>query len=340
MDVGAVIGRGGFCEVQFLDLLRPSRYGIGSHDRGVERQTYAMKYLSPAKSASSRVFQRGLANLATKACFLSLLRHKHVICLHYVGEGSLEENYGCDDSQNRVYEEVVTDAHGNLQLRRRSPEKPRRSDERLFGYFLLLVPLQETLTDRIETSYVSQELLCHSENEGGDEGRESCVSRLQLAERLDVLISAFSALQYLHEECSVCQCHDEIVKLFDFGLAKELKPKDLRTHPRFHDESTYRLMACTGSRRYMAPEVCFGDPYNEKADMYSFGMLAYQTCSLVAPFDGWDAERHKREALRGGGGPHVSIPGRVGGQGTNDGGGGGAGKDDSKVAIAQNDLTE
>ncbi|KAL7552960.1 hypothetical protein ACHAWF_016192 [Thalassiosira exigua] len=381
LDVGAVIGRGGFCEVRFADLKRPRSHGVSGHGSGIgcggratgeERRRYAMKYLSPAKSASSsRVFQRGLADLATEACFLSLLRHEHVIGLHYVGEGSLEENYGCDERSNGKFEEVVTDERGNLKLRRRSPEKLSRTEgtERLFGYFLLLDPLHETLTDRIEKSYVPRELLGHSESEGTNaySGREACVSRLQLAERLDVLTSVASALRYLHEECRVvfrdvkpdnigfyrrprrsctcghypygcqkpndrqrqreqrrtqqrprpsdCHCHDEVVKLFDFGLAKELKPAYRKPHPTYRDESTYRLTACTGSRRYMAPEVCFGDPYNEKADVYSFGMLAHQTCSLVTPFDGWDAERHEREALRGGGRPDVSIPGRSCGRG-------------------------
>ena len=53
-----------------------------------------MKYLSPTKTRDSRVFQRGIANLAMEACFLSLLQHDHIIGLHHVSEGSLEENYG------------------------------------------------------------------------------------------------------------------------------------------------------------------------------------------------------------------------------------------------------
>ena len=62
--------------------------------------------------------------------------------------------------------------------------------------------------------------------------------------------------------------YTEIPKLFDFGLAKELKPKLLKAHP--HHETgatlnTYRLTARSGSRRYMAPEVAFSTPYNEKA---------------------------------------------------------------------------
>ncbi len=58
-------------------------------------------------------------------------------------------------------------------------------------------------------------------------------------------------------------------------LSKELKPKYVKNHPAYPDQLTYKLTGCTGSRRYMAPEVCFSDPYNVKADVYSFGILLY-----------------------------------------------------------------
>ena len=51
------------------------------------------------------------------------------------------------------------------------------------------------------------------------------------------------------------------VKLFDFGLTKELRPRDrIRT-----DE--YRASGQTGSRRYMAPEVVLCKNYGLKADI-------------------------------------------------------------------------
>jgi serine/threonine protein kinase len=99
-----------------------------------------------------------------------------------------------------------------------------------------------------------------------------------------------------------------VTKLFDFGLAKELKPKYRKRHPSYPDQDTYKLTGCTGSRRYMAPEVCFSDPYNQKADVYSFGMLLYQVASLVTPFDGFSMGKHEQVVLRGGYRPDVNIP--------------------------------
>lgn len=42
----------------------------------------------------------------------------------------------------------------------------------------------------------------------------------------------------------------------------------------------------TGSTRYMAPEVFFEKPYNEKVDVYGFGVMFYQILALETPFEG------------------------------------------------------
>lgn len=71
------------------------------------------------------------------------------------------------------------------------------------------------------------------------------------------------------------------VKLFDFGLARELPD------PSQADESgCFKMTSCTGSIRYMAPEVGLGKPCNEKIDVYSFGLLLYHILALEAPFHG------------------------------------------------------
>lgn len=72
--------------------------------------------------------------------------------------------------------------------------------------------------------------------------------------------------------------------MFDFGLAKELKP-----HRRLAD-GTYQLTGNTGSRRYMAPEVATVRPYNLSVDAYSFGILLWELSALEKPFDGFTGE--------------------------------------------------
>ena len=57
------------------------------------------------------------------------------------------------------------------------------------------------------------------------------------------------------------------------------------------------------SRRYMSPEVAFYEPYNCKADIYSFGVLLYEVSSLLQPFIGYTMDRHEDEVLRRGSRP-------------------------------------
>ncbi|ACI64203.1 predicted protein [Thalassiosira pseudonana CCMP1335] len=138
-----------------------------------------------------------------------------------------------------------------------------------------------------------------------------------LADRLNIVKQIGSALYYLHDTCHIvfrdvkpdnigfyrqpvpptdCCCNNdecgyrEIPKLFDFGLAKELKPcykKSLTIFPPSPDDHyeddfvTFKLTGRTGSRRYMCPEVAFSQSYNHKADVYSFGILLYETVSFV-----------------------------------------------------------
>jgi serine/threonine protein kinase len=122
--------------------------------------------------------------------------------------------------------------------------------------------------------------------------------------------------------------------LFDFGIARELKPKD-----RIKATDDYRCSGLTGSRvsrccvryspflvcleaqltvdavldfqRWMAPEVCLCLPYGLKADVYSFGLLFYQLLALKLPFGNIQEDRHYRRVVKRGTRPWIpqSLPG-------------------------------
>ena len=76
------------------------------------------------------------------------------------------------------------------------------------------------------------------------------------------------------------------VKIFDFGLAKRLSPEDKV------EGDLYNLTGNTGSLRYMAPEVANCEPYNNRVDSYSFGILFWQICSLTTPYLGYSTKMH------------------------------------------------
>ena len=76
------------------------------------------------------------------------------------------------------------------------------------------------------------------------------------------------------------------VKIFDFGLAKELKEKD-QVGP-----DQFKATQMAGTRRYMAQEVHFGKPYGLSADVYSFALLVWAVVALKVPLAGMDACTH------------------------------------------------
>eukprot|EP00597_Dinobryon_sp_UTEXLB2267_P003920 CAMPEP_0170074202 /NCGR_PEP_ID=MMETSP0019_2-20121128/11527_1 /TAXON_ID=98059 /ORGANISM="Dinobryon sp., Strain UTEXLB2267" /LENGTH=313 /DNA_ID=CAMNT_0010284311 /DNA_START=646 /DNA_END=1587 /DNA_ORIENTATION=- len=102
-----------------------------------------------------------------------------------------------------------------------------------------------------------------------------------------------SALQYLHRDCheDLTIIHRDLkpdnigfnshgqLKLLDFGLAVCVRKSRTASE-------AFRMTGCTGSLRYMAPEVGLEKPYNEKVDIYSFGVILWQLTSGVLPFEG------------------------------------------------------
>lgn len=60
------------------------------------------------------------------------------------------------------------------------------------------------------------------------------------------------------------------------------------------------MSGMAGSKRFMAPEVCNGVPYNEKVDVYSFAIVLWEICALRKPFAGMSVADHYREVIVGG----------------------------------------
>ncbi|KAL3927313.1 MAG: hypothetical protein SGBAC_013133, partial [Bacillariaceae sp.] len=68
------------------------------------------------------------------------------------------------------------------------------------------------------------------------------------------------------------------IKIFDFGLAKELPPaKTNSPHETYH-------FTPGGSPRYMAPEVALNEPYNQACDIYSFGLVFWEMLAMHRPY--------------------------------------------------------
>jgi serine/threonine protein kinase len=89
------------------------------------------------------------------------------------------------------------------------------------------------------------------------------------------------------------------VKVFDFGLAKSLRDDRLSSC------GCYNLTAKVGSVPYMAPEVSLGKAYNEKCDVFSFGVLLYEIVALKPPFKLAIKKDYTRKVAEGGKRPYI-----------------------------------
>ena len=90
------------------------------------------------------------------------------------------------------------------------------------------------------------------------------------------------------------------MKLIDFGLARVVD----NTTP--DCDEVYEMSGETGSLRYMAPEVASAQPYNHKADVYSFGMILWELVAYEKPFDGMNREEFYEKVVHGGYRPEIT----------------------------------
>lgn len=89
------------------------------------------------------------------------------------------------------------------------------------------------------------------------------------------------------------------LKLFDFGLMACVRKRTWSTE-------TYKMTGNTGTLAYMAPEVALRKAYNEKVDIYSFGMILWQMLHGEVPFRGLSRDEHFVQVVRGGLRPTIS----------------------------------
>lgn len=125
------------------------------------------------------------------------------------------------------------------------------------------------------------------------------ISKL-LEDRLVVAFDLSAALEYLHElnviyrDLKPENVGFDVrgdVKLFDFGLAKELQSEDKDA------DGMYKLTGDTGSLRYMAPEIAKEEPYNFSVDTYSFSILLWEMMALKKAFEGYTPSMHRDRVI-------------------------------------------
>lgn len=219
-----------------------SSIGSGSQmslESEAEFDGYALKCLSSRTMTRPKHFVTGAADLVGEAFLLSRLSHQNIISLYGVTEGNIADAFLKNG-----------------------------------GYFLVMEALDTTLNEQIQTWRKDP---VASMEDFFNRAQKSSVPSIE--ERLSIATSIARAMEYLHSNDvlfrdlkpdNVGFDRDGIVKLFDFGLARETT-KD-------------RLSGMAGSMMYLAPETIL-EKFNCKAsDVYSFGILTWELASLLRPY--------------------------------------------------------
>ena len=166
------------------------------------------------------------------------------------------------------------------------------------GSFLLTDVLQETLDQRIERWKRNSDNLGNSSNQSiGNNSNHSETSTVfsssttssqshqhqMNTDKFDICLQLASALEYVHSRNVIYRdlkssnvgfaADGTTLQLFDFGLCVELTP----TRP--------VADGIIGTLRYMAPEVCLNQQYGLEADIYSFGIVAWEIWTTNLPYE-------------------------------------------------------
>ena len=114
--------------------------------------------------------------------------------------------------------------------------------------------------------------------------------RLTPKELVDVTIQIASALSAAHtagivhrdmKPENVMLRPDGIVKVLDFGLAKLFDPGSSDARP-----LETRTGNIAGTVHYLSPEQVLGSPAGPRSDLFSLGVVLYELCTGVRPFEG------------------------------------------------------
>ena len=243
-------------KVQWSDVKIDMTIGMGTYCRvqqvrlncssGLLEDAYALKALSPKTKEAEKSFREGASDhLALEGSILSRLDHQNIVKIHGVSSGCISKVFS------------------------------NPNDE---GYFLVLELLTDTLKDRMirwrreNNSYKSSAPLYRL-------SRRSQQSSAVLSRLESVALGLVQGMKYLHENNVVLRdlkpenigfSKDGEVKLFDFGFAREVHACDSNE--------------IAGSLRYMSPESMSGNPSGLAADVYSFGLILWQLCTLETPY--------------------------------------------------------
>lgn len=278
IEIGPLLGHGGFS-----DAFEIQSFCLDGNDEQVdEDQRHARRFL---KIHTHREFT-GQARYAVKYLRQHVLDDREMFILA-AKDLALEAKLLCSVFHPNIIKLRGICAEGEMGFRSMKPD----------GFFLILDRLEETLEHRIEEWKGNPKAVGIHKKSGLKKYFGSKSAQDIPMDILTMIRDIVAALAYLHKRSIIYRDLKPEnfgfdvrgdIKLFDFGLAK-----DLSSITKLED-GTYDLTGCTGSLRYMAPEVVKDMTYNLSVDVFSFSIMLWEILTTKKPFDGFTSAKHSK----------------------------------------------
>ena len=283
LHIGRLLGQGAFSEVHEVKY--------NKHDG----KTYAMKHLKGKLMSQPDNFRLAAAELAVEAHMLASFEHPNIIKVRgWAANGVASFATGKHDSffllLDRLDETLDRRIDRWLQLEARW-RADEQADSHVHSHGVVVDMWRRFTQSQPDPQLARNEALRRQPQKQQRDLRRQHQEQV-LLEKLGICMEISSALSYLHSQGVIFRdlkpnnigFLNGRVKLFDFGLSRELPHQSL--------EEPFEMSGKVGTLRYMAVEVACHHAYNVSADVYSWAMVSYEVLRLQKPFAGWTRDMH------------------------------------------------
>ncbi|KAL5573680.1 hypothetical protein UlMin_023277 [Ulmus minor] len=131
------------------------------------------------------------------------------------------------------------------------------------------------------TEYMEMGSLYYLIHSSGQKKKLSWRRRLKMLRDICRGLMCIHRMKIVHRDLKSANClvNKHTVKICDFGLS------------RIMNETPMKDTASAGTPEWMAPELIRNEPFNEKCDIFSLGVIMWELCTLNRPWEGVPPER-------------------------------------------------
>ena len=278
--VGKLLGQGSFSSAYEITSLLDGDEGSPTYPPP-ESSSYSkassrlvLKILQPKLIEKSGLFAGCAADLIREGILLSRLDHQNILRCYATMEAS---------NGMQAYLSGRHDAFGLILERLDMTLKDQLKEWQVQSSISSAATKRKSSSARVAADAVFQLF-----------GRKQRRLQKSVMQRTDLLCELAEAIRYLHANRIL---HRDLkpdnlgivrspgsnrltLKVFDLDVCRIL-PAESQRDP----DQTFKMTRHVGSLRYMSPEVGRGEEYNAKADVYAFGLVAFEILSLRKPFE-------------------------------------------------------